>query len=118
MPLRPRALSVGALLVCGACSSFGPPPPELIRSLDAVDPPRAERALASVTIESEDFSGTFQCALARRRAPAPAVRMKLYSDLGGAVIDLVATTERVTGRFAQTGIGIDWNCGRGEWILM
>lgn len=101
-------------LVALGCRVNAPPPPELLALLGARPDVRHEKVQARVRIESEQLTGTFQAALARRRGSAPVVRLKLFSDLGGAVLDLAASAEAVRAHFPQAGITLDWSREEGE----
>jgi hypothetical protein len=105
-----RAHWLLGLWALGACQSYAPPSAAWRASL--ARPPELEaracaRFQAVVRIESEELSGTFQAALARRGRDE--VRLKLFSDLGGSVLDLCARADRIQGRFPQVGIELDWS---------
>lgn len=56
------------------------------------------RALGEVRIESERLAGVFRAALAARCGTLPSVRLQLFPDVGGAILDVTATPTRLLGR--------------------
>lgn len=104
-----RRWTVLALLV--ACRAPAPPRPDFDVAVEA---PGAVRSIARVRVESERLAGSFQAVLVRRSGPDPAVRLQLFPDLGGKLLDLGATGRRVWGSFPQAGIALDWRRASGE----
>jgi len=108
---RRLAASIVVLLASG-CQA--PPPRALLERLPAAAPPTVFwRRQGWVTIESEALGGRFRAALVAAVGEHPCVRLQLFPALGGKVLDLVATPERIAGYFPQARIGIDHRAGAG-----
>ena len=112
----PAALLLGAL----ACSPLPPtdtPPGLLLEWMDECRPPqelRYERKQGRVRIESPDLSGTFTAVLIRRNTDSPAVRLQLYPEIGGRVLDLVATPTSFEGVIPPADIHLAWSSEDGS----
>ena len=92
-------LWLGALFLAG-CNSFGPLPSGFaLPELDTAP----WSASGTVTIESPWLSGQFRAAIAVVPGPEPRVRLQLFPELGGKVLDLTATAAGVAGSFPHTG---------------
>ncbi len=91
------------LPACATYRSAGEELDQLVsRSADSIESRRA----GEVTLESDHLSGVFQVALAVRSGPEPRLRMQLFPDLGGKLLDLAASTERIVGYFPQVRNGV------------
>jgi len=91
-------LVLALLVAAGGCRGFGAPPPALLAALPPPDH-TGVRAQATVEIDSDALRGTFDALLLADRGPRPRVRLQLFPDLGGTVLDVTATPERITGGF-------------------
>ncbi|MFT5289871.1 MAG: hypothetical protein ACI82F_001942 [Planctomycetota bacterium] len=122
-PIRGLVLALG-LMPLAAClsgyNSFSPtnsPPTFLLSWLDANGPAEShafERTQGRVRIESPYLSGTFTSALIRRRGVDPAVRLQLYPELGGRVLDLTATPYGFEGIIPPADIDVSWSLSDGK----
>jgi hypothetical protein len=98
------------LLAALGCRGFEPARPEEISDLlgrlpDGTAP--FVRLKVRLKIDSSSLAGVFLGAVVVRRGPEPAVRAQFFPDLGGKVIDLLATPRRITGYFPHQNEGID-----------
>jgi len=99
-----RSALLAALLPLTACRTLGPPPPALIRALETAPPmPEAVRERATLRVDSPRLSGVFEAVLVARPGSAARARLQLFPDVGGKVLDLVATPRRIAGTFPPTG---------------
>lgn len=105
MPINPSACfsTVCFALLTVGCNSFGPLSPELAAQLEFADPALAIRRKARVRVESEWFSGEFNAIVIEERRPLPRIRLQLLPDVGGKLLDLVASPEAVTALWAHSG---------------
>ncbi|HLF92247.1 MAG TPA: hypothetical protein VJB14_02200 [Planctomycetota bacterium] len=96
-----------ALLAGLGCSPWRIPPEEVLSSLERTQPPldRPQRLKVRLDIESPWMSGQFEGVVLVR--PGPAVRAQFFPDVGGKVVDLLATPDRIVGYFPATREGID-----------
>ncbi len=77
------------------CASFAPPTPELLQQLPDLAG-RNLRATLAVHAELPQLSGVFEGVLVVRPAPYPSIRLQLYPDIGGKVLDIAANAAGVT----------------------
>jgi hypothetical protein len=97
------------LLALAGCGLPAPGPDDLARVRRIPPPPGPYvRATAVADIDGEKLSGTFDVLLLARTGPRPLVRLQLLPDLGGKALDLVASPDRLRGRFPHTGEEVDW----------
>ncbi len=101
---RCKALAIGALTL-GACGGFKPytigVDPVLLAPQQTTDGPWAARCEGTVILKSDALSGTFRAAIAGQISPTPRVRIQLFADVGGKVLDLVVDPQRLTGKFGN-----------------
>ncbi len=90
-------------LLGAGCNTFTAPTEEALAALQPAAPSDAFRATATVTIESDSLRGTFDALLVAEPA-VPRVRLQLFPDLGGVVLDLIATPERFVGEVGDQSI--------------
>lgn len=121
-PRRPRwlaapLLAAAGLVGCAPLPPTDPPPTFLLSWLDAQAVTREqayERKQGRLRIESSALSGTFRLALVRRRGPDPAVRLQLFPEVGGRVLDLAASATSFAGRVPQADLDVRWTKGEGK----
>ena len=82
---------LGLALLCGACQTFDPPDPGW--SARYAEPDPVPEALAwtrsgLLDADSEALSGLFVVALAVERIPETRIRLQLFPEIGGKVLDL------------------------------
>ena len=102
-----RALPLLFLL---GCAGLPAPTPEALEALRFRIPPPGGpflRIRAEVDVESDSFAGAFHAVLVAKTGQNPVVRLQLLPDVGGKVLDLLASRERITGWFPQTGERVD-----------
>lgn len=103
-----------------ACSPLKPtdtPPDLLLTWLEECRPEdqqEYERTQGRVRIVSPYISGTFTAILIRRNGVSPAVRLQLYPELGGRVLDLVANPTSFTGIIPQDDLEVSWSTEDGK----
>jgi hypothetical protein len=93
----------------GGCRTFFPPTPELVANLDAraADQTGDLRATGRVRVESDVLRGEFLAAVAWSRGDRPRIRVQWFPELGGKVLDLLATPERIAGALPATDQRLD-----------
>lgn len=109
-PANGKALCVIVGLAAAGCQGFVPPSPELasrVRDLPAPPGPYL-RARVRIDIESSSLSGQFDGAILAQTGPRPRVRLQAFPDLGGKVLDLVASPVRIAGYLPQSNEGGDY----------
>lgn len=92
-----------------ACSSFAPPTPATLQALsaNAVTPrPRQERVV--VDLETPGLAGEFTGALQVVPATPVLVRLQLFPEVGGKLLDLRVDGDTIAGDFAD---GPPYRCG-------
>ncbi|MEM7261582.1 MAG: hypothetical protein AAF488_06290 [Planctomycetota bacterium] len=98
---RLGAVAVIAITLLG-CSTWRPAPADFVRP----DPEPAfalpghdlgVRVEASISVESPQFAGRFRALIAGNTGPTPRVRIQLYPDVGGKILDLAASSDRIVG---------------------
>lgn len=98
-----------ALLALAGCGLPAPTASDLAFVRQVPPPPGPyARVTAVADIDGERLAGTFDVLLLARTGPRPLVRLQLLPDLGGKALDLVASPERLSGRFPHTGEELDW----------
>jgi hypothetical protein len=108
---RRRGAALAGLAAClsvAACASYGPLPDDLARRLTdrvARDATFVTES-ATVTITSDALSGEFTGRLAARRDTAPTVRVQLFPDLGGKVLDVLVDARQVVAVMPQAGLAV------------
>lgn len=104
---------VWVLLLCG-CTTFGPPDPAVLADV-VTDRTEADtiRRRARLELEGEHLSGTFTAVLIARRGRAASARLQVLPEVGGKLLDLVVTPERVVGYVPMAGLAIDHARGAG-----
>ena len=111
------ALVAASALACSPLPPTDPPPTFLLSWLDAHADLRSqefERKQGRVRLESPYLSGTYSIALIRRRGDDPAVRLQLYPELGGRVLDLSATASSFAGLIPPADVAVAWESGAGK----
>lgn len=103
------SLGLLAVLTVGCRTGFAPPSPELMQSLHRRGTSIARgRAEPWVTLRSEHVSGEFQGVLvATRTGGRTKVRMQLFPDLGGKILDVLASSDRLWGSVPGGGLELD-----------
>ncbi|HIG11954.1 MAG: hypothetical protein ABGY71_13785 [bacterium] len=91
-----------ALVLLAGCHSLGPPPPALRGQL-AAEHKGGLRRTGRVAISSSWLSGEFRTVSVTRLGPDPAVRLQLFPDFGGKLLDLVARPEGVCAIWSHNG---------------
>ncbi len=115
-----RALVLGLAIAAfgAACRSFGPLPSALAEVL----PPTvtaaetAERRIALIDLDSTHVSGRFTAVVIVRRGERPALRAQVIPEIGGKLLDLVVTPERVRGYFPHAGPALDFERASGRTL--
>lgn len=93
-----------------ACRGFVEPSPGLIEKLRAAEEAAAppylrEKVVAKIV--SPWMSGEFDGVILARTGDSPRVRLQLYPDVGGKILDLSASRDRITGYLPQARQGSD-----------
>jgi len=113
-----RALVLGlALAAFGAsCRSFGPLPSTLAEVLPqtVTKAETAERRIALIDLDSTHVSGRFTAVVVVRHGERPALRAQVIPEVGGKLLDLVVTPERVRGYFPHAGPALDFERSSGR----
>jgi hypothetical protein len=104
---RPRLPWPTALLI--GCSAFEPGPPPVLPDPGGAE--RGVRLVLEVEIESRQLTGIYDGVLVARTAPAPAVRLQLFPDMGGKVLDVAADPTRIAGLMPLAAIHREWRAG-------
>ena len=96
-----------ALITGLGCSPWMTPPEEALQSLEKLQSPldRPQRLKVRLDIESPWMSGQFDGVVLVK--PGPVVRAQFFPDVGGKVVDLLATPGRIVGYFPMTREGVD-----------
>jgi hypothetical protein len=94
MTAQRRTVSLLALLAATACSGFGPPRAITLASLQPLPLARLVPGRFELELRSPGLTGTFDAVVA---ATAAGDRLQLFPDVGGKVLDLTFTKERVVG---------------------
>ena len=107
-------LAILSLLAAHGCSTFEAP---TTRDLDLVrgaapEISTAASTTAEVRVRSERMTGTFSAVLASERGGR--VRLQLFPDVGGKILDLYASSERIAGAIPQAGSKVDDRTDSGE----
>ncbi len=89
-------------LMLAACQGLGPAPPELEHRLVDQETTYVRRQ-GRVRIESPWFGGEFKAVAVERRGTSPLVRLQLFPDVGGKVLDLVASPDAVAAHWVHSG---------------
>ena len=103
--------ALAPLLALGACAGFEPPDEAALARVRAAAMPVPEAGCETcdVTICSAQLSGKFTAVLASERAGR--VRLQLFPDVGGKILDLWASSERIRGTIPQAGVQYDAAAG-------
>ncbi|MEQ8766241.1 MAG: hypothetical protein RL885_20170 [Planctomycetota bacterium] len=116
-PLLERALRVFAIVIavsaCG-CRATVLLPSEVAAAWQRSCPEAvAWRQIGRVRLDSEAISGSFRGACVLRHLPTPAVRLQLFPEVGGKVLDLAADETGFAGYFPQAARGVShvWDEG-------
>lgn len=109
--MRERIGAVCAFVLLASCTTLrAPTESELARVLAAGGvAATAGTTTAEVTIRSERLTGTFAAVLASE--PGGRVRLQLFPDVGGKILDLYADSTRVLGTIPQGGIRVEGPAG-------
>jgi hypothetical protein len=105
-----RLVPALVLLTALGCRGFEPARPEDISVLLGRLPDETApfvRLKVRLKIDNSTLAGVFLGVVVVRRGPEPAVRAQFFPDLGGKVIDLLATPRRIVGYFPHQNEGID-----------
>ena len=89
------ATAVVAALVLSSCRSFAPPSPELLAVLPPAHDTQFLQRQIEFTIDSPDLSGVFEGILVARAGSDAAVRLQLFPDVGGQVLDLAIDSDAI-----------------------
>lgn len=102
-----------ALAVLAGCAAVdGPPPPALLARLAQPAAPAARVSAGTLELDGAGLRGTFEARVAvRARGGARDVRLQLFPDIGGKLLDVVATPAAIHGRFPQAGRAVDHDAG-------
>jgi len=102
------------VLLLGGCATFGPPDPAVLADALADRPEAgAIRRRARLDLEGEHLSGRFTAVLVAWRGPEPSARLQVLPEVGGKLLDLVVTPERVAGYVPMAGLAVDHARGEG-----
>lgn len=118
MKAAPAALL--GLLLAGCCTEFLPLTSTTLDHARRVPPPEGPcvRRKLRVTIECPWLNGEFTGLLAARTGPAPQVRLQLFPDVGGKVLDLLARPDRISAHLPKTGESVDAEPGASSHPLV
>jgi hypothetical protein len=90
------------LTLCG-CRSFAPPTPELLKELStgpAWPGPYLRRQI-EIDLDTPALEGHFAGILVARTGSDPAVRLQLFPEVGGKILDLAANSNRISSESTQ-----------------
>ena len=91
-----RLLLLISLAATTGCGGVTPLTPAMVALLEAAPTTTAyERAEVSVDVESEALAGTFTGVMITGHGPRPMMRLQLFGDVGGMVLDVSATRRRI-----------------------
>jgi hypothetical protein len=105
-----RPLASLLAILAAACRTFGPVPPDLEAVLPAASVARTdgERRVALVDLDTKHVTGRFTAVVVVRYGDRPAVRAQVIPEIGGKLLDLVVSPDRVRGYFPQAEPAIDY----------
>ncbi len=99
---RPTTLLLALTTLLVGCQSWQPIPAAERKQLARRDTTSTGvRIEAQVTVRSERLTGDFRCLMVADPGVTPRVRLQLYPDLGGKILDLVATDAQLIGFLAD-----------------
>lgn len=101
-----RALPL--LILCG-CAGFPAPTPEVLEEVRKLPPLPGPyvRVRARMNSDSEWMSGQVEGVIVARTGAHPMLRAQCLPDIGGKVMDVLATPKRIVGWFPQQNRGAD-----------
>jgi len=87
-------------VLSSGCAALGPPPPELEALLPGASAGSTRRT-GRLRVESPWLGGEFRVVAIERRGAEPRVRLQLFPDVGGKLLDLVARPDGVEARWTH-----------------